>query len=153
METLDQYTQSFKRMDFSFKIDGKKVLLRGMSNKGSREVIIKKMEAIFKHNLIIDVASKNMTVNSLPHSLDNWWAYLLVEYSKNTFACQLMDGFIHDERYKVIDDIIYLGDKIYLVPDSKLKKLIMKGFLQPDLHLLEDKQILGWEDYNVLVIK
>ena len=48
LETLDQYTQNFKRMDFSFEIDYKKVLLRGISNKGSREVTIKKMEAIFK---------------------------------------------------------------------------------------------------------
>ena len=42
METLDQYTQSFKRMDFSFETDGKKVLLRGVSNRGPREVTIKK---------------------------------------------------------------------------------------------------------------
>ena len=48
LETLDQYTESFKRMDFSFETDGKKVLLRGMSNKGSKEVTIKKIEAIFK---------------------------------------------------------------------------------------------------------
>ena len=43
LETFDQYTQSFKRIDFSFETDGKKVLLRGMSNKGSRDVTIKKM--------------------------------------------------------------------------------------------------------------
>ena len=59
LETLDQYSQSFKRMDFSFETDGKKVLLRGMPNKGSREVTIKKMEAIFKQDLALDVASKN----------------------------------------------------------------------------------------------
>ena len=47
METFDQYTQSFKRMEFSFEIDGKKVLLRGVSNKGSKEVTIKKMEEFF----------------------------------------------------------------------------------------------------------
>ena len=94
-----------------------------------------------------------MTVNTLPHSLDNWRAHLLVEYSKNTFACQLMDGYVHDESYKVIDDIIYSSRKIYLVPDSELKKLITKYFLEPDLHLLEDKQILGQEDYNIPVIK
>lgn len=71
METLDQYTQSFERMDFSFETDGKKVLLRGMSNKGSREVTIKKMEDIFKHDMIPYTASKNITINTLPHSLDN----------------------------------------------------------------------------------
>ena len=77
----------------------------------------------------------------------------MAEYSKNTFACELMDSYVHDERYKVIDDIIYFDRKIYLVPDSELKELITEGFLEPGLHLLEDKQILGWEDYNVPVIK
>ena len=48
LETLDQYTQRFKRMYFSFEMDGKKMLLRGMSNKGLREVTINKMEAILK---------------------------------------------------------------------------------------------------------
>ena len=32
METLDEYTQSFKRMDFTFVVDGKKVVLCGMAN-------------------------------------------------------------------------------------------------------------------------
>ena len=71
LETFDQYTQSFKRMNFSFETDGKKVLLRGMSNKGSREVTIKKMEAIFKQDLAPDAASKNKIVNTSSHSLDN----------------------------------------------------------------------------------
>ena len=76
----------------------------------------------------------------------------MAEYSKNTFACELMDGCVRDERYKVIDDIIYFNRKIYLVPDLELKELITEG-LEPGLHFLEDKQILGQEDCNVPVIK
>ena len=76
----------------------------------------------------------------------------MVKYS-NTFACKLMDGYIHDERYQVIDDIIYYSDKIYLVLDSILKKLITEDFQESDLHLLEGKQILGRKDCNVPVIK
>ncbi len=63
-----------------------------------------------------------------------------------------MDGCVHDERYTVIDDIIYFDGKIYLVLDLELKELITEG-LELGLHLLEDKQILGWEDCNVPVIK
>lgn len=111
-------------MDFSFKMDGKKVLLRAMSNKGSREVKIKKTEAIFKQDFVPDTASKNKLVNTSPYSLDNWWAHLLVDYSHNTFACDLMDGYVRDERYKVIDEIIYFSGKIYLVLDSELKRLL-----------------------------
>ena len=47
METLDEYTQSFKRMDFTFVVDGKKVVLRKMANEGSKEVFAHRMEAIF----------------------------------------------------------------------------------------------------------
>ena len=76
----------------------------------------------------------------------------MAEYSKNTFACELMDGYVCNERYKVIDGIIYFDGKIYLVPDSELKELITKG-LESGLHLLEEKQILVREDCNVTVIK
>ena len=51
---------------------------------------------------------------------------MLIECSKNTFACKLMDGNISDDKYKVVDDIIYYKDKIYLVPESKMKEWILK---------------------------
>jgi hypothetical protein len=45
-----------------------------------------------------------------------WKALLLVEYSKNRFACEILDGQVSDDRYRVIDNIIYYKDQIYLVP-------------------------------------
>lgn len=48
-----------------------------------------------------------------------------MEYSKNTHACQIMDGILQDDRYKVMNDIIYYKNIIYLVPESKLKGDIM----------------------------
>lgn len=36
----------------------------------------------------------------------NLKALLLVEYSKNKFACNLMDGMIEDDRYKVVNENI-----------------------------------------------
>jgi hypothetical protein len=50
---------------------------------------------------------------------------LLVEYSKNKFACKVLDGQIQDDMYKVIDDVIFYKDRVYLVPDSRLKKKIL----------------------------
>ena len=44
-----------------------------------------------------------------------------MEYSKNTHACQILDGILQDEWYKVMNDVIYYKNKIYLVPESKLK--------------------------------
>ena len=50
-----------------------------------------------------------------------------MEYSKNKFACEVTDHSVQDERYKVVDDIIYYKDHIYIVPESTLKENIMKA--------------------------
>ena len=50
---------------------------------------------------------------------------MLVEYSKNTHACQVMDVILQDDRYKVMNDIIYYKDRIYMVLEFKLKLKIM----------------------------
>ena len=74
-----------------------------------------------KNNVVADVLSQKPMIGSLDQILDDWTTYLLVEYSKNTFACEIMDGHTHDDRYRVVDDIIYYKNRIYLVPESKLK--------------------------------
>jgi hypothetical protein len=57
----------------------------------------------------------------------DWKAHLLVEYSKNRFACQLMDGKIQDDNFKVINDIIYYKEQIFLVPKSSFKAKILQA--------------------------
>jgi hypothetical protein len=57
----------------------------------------------------------NLKICSLATILADWKSHLLVEYSKNNFSCELMDHNIYDDRYKVVDDIIYYKDHIYLV--------------------------------------
>ena len=51
----------------------------------------------------------------------------MVEYSKDKFACELLDGQIQDDRYRVIDDIIYYKNRIFLVPESPLKMKIFQA--------------------------
>jgi len=50
MDTLDAYTQSFKRMNFTFVVDGKKVVLCGIANKEPKEVSAYWIKAIFWHD-------------------------------------------------------------------------------------------------------
>jgi hypothetical protein len=57
----------------------------------------------------------------------DWKSYLLVEYSKDWFSCKLMEGHIHDDIYRVVDDIIYYQGSIYLVPESSLREEIMRA--------------------------
>ena len=61
-------------------------------------------------------------------SLDtDWRARLLVEYSKDRFACEVLDGQVVDDKYRVVDEIIYSRDRIFLTKGSQLKKKILQA--------------------------
>jgi hypothetical protein len=62
-----------------------------------------------KNNVVVDVLSRIPTLSVMEISME-WKALLLVEYSKNKFSCEIIDGHISDDRYRVIDDIIYYKD-------------------------------------------
>ena len=49
----------------------------------------------------------------------------MVEYSKDDFACEILYGVVSDERYRVMDEIIYYRDRIFLAKNSKLKDKIL----------------------------
>jgi hypothetical protein len=77
-----------------------------------------------KKNSVADALSRRPAACSFMHISVDWKSHLLVEYSKNKFACEVLDGQIQDDRYKVIDDVIFYNDRVYLVPYSGLKKNI-----------------------------
>jgi transposase InsO family protein len=80
-----------------------------------------------KKNVVVDALSRRPSVFSLTEVSTDWKSSLLVEYSKNTFSCELMEGTIQDDRYRVVDDIIYYKERIYLVPESTLKDKILRA--------------------------
>lgn len=60
-----------------------------------------------KKNSVADALSRKPTVCSLMEISTDWESHLLVEHSKNKFACELMDGHIQDDNDKVVGDIIF----------------------------------------------
>jgi len=80
-----------------------------------------------KNNVVVDALSRRPLTLSLMNISVDWKSHLLVEYSKDKFACEILDGKIQDDRYKVVDDIIYYKDKIYLVQGSQLKQKIIQA--------------------------
>ena len=75
--------------------------------------------------MVDDALSCRLATLSLM-SLDiDWKARLLVEYSKDRFTCEVLDGQVIDERYRVIDEIIYYRYRIFLTEGSQLKKKIL----------------------------
>jgi hypothetical protein len=69
-----------------------------------------------KKNVVADVLSRKPTSCLMMDISTDWKAHLLVEYSKKKIACEVMDGQVIDERYRVLDDVIFYKDRIYLVP-------------------------------------
>ena len=46
----------------------------------------------------------------------------MMEYSKDLFTWGVLEGEVKDERFKVVDGVIYFYNIILLVSDSKLKE-------------------------------
>jgi hypothetical protein len=51
----------------------------------------------------------------------------LVEYSKNKFTRELMDGHVQDDNFRIMDDIIYYKSRIFLVPKSTFKSKVLQA--------------------------
>ena len=78
-----------------------------------------------KNNVVADALSRRLATLSLM-SLDAYWrAQLLVEYSKDRFACEVLDGQAADDRYRVVNEIINYRDRIFLTEGSQLNKKIL----------------------------
>jgi hypothetical protein len=50
-----------------------------------------------------------------------------VEYSKNQFSCQLMDGQVQDDNFRIMDDNIYYKGQIFLVLESAFKAKVLQA--------------------------
>jgi hypothetical protein len=81
-----------------------------------------------KKKILFDALSRRPATCSLMEISADWKSHLLVEYSKNKFACEVMDGQIQDDQYRFIDDVIFYKERFYLVLDSGLNKKILTAF-------------------------
>ena len=71
-----------------------------------------------KNNVVADALSRRPTTLSLMSLDTDWRARLFVEYSKDRFACEILDGQVTDDRYRVMDEMIYYRDRIFLTEGS-----------------------------------
>lgn len=80
-----------------------------------------------KQNAVVDAFSWRLATLFLMNVTHDWKAQLLVEYAKDRQACEILDGTHGDDRFRVMDDVIYYKDRIYLVPISQLKERISRS--------------------------
>jgi len=113
-----------------------------------------------KNNVVPDALSMRPTTYALLEILVEWKSHLLVEYSKNKFSCEIMDGKIQDEGFQILDDLIYYKGRIDIVPESKFKERVIRtfhdsplvgnqGFLKTYMHIRERFAWKGLK-YNVM---
>ncbi|KAH9305697.1 hypothetical protein KI387_010101, partial [Taxus chinensis] len=57
----------------------------------------------------------------------DWRAVITAEYAKNQLASKILEGEIEDEKYKVVDGLILYKNKVFLVPESKVKSKILEA--------------------------
>jgi hypothetical protein len=79
-----------------------------------------------ENNIVVDTLSKIHASFSVTKISTEWNSMLLVEYSKNTFTCELMEANVQDDRYKVLDYIIHYKYMIYIFPKSTVKDNILR---------------------------
>jgi hypothetical protein len=50
-----------------------------------------------------------------------------MEYARDQFACQLLDGQIQDDNFRIINDLISYKGRIFLVPGSAFKAKVLQA--------------------------
>jgi hypothetical protein len=78
-----------------------------------------------KNNAVAVALSRRPFIFSMSGMSVDWKEHLIVEYAKDQFACQLLDGKIQEDNFRVINDLIYYKGWIFLVPGSSLKAKIL----------------------------
>ena len=58
-----------------------------------------------KINVVVDSLSMRPTI-SLMHVPNDWKSQLAIGYSKDKFACEVLDGLVHDDAFKVLNHVI-----------------------------------------------
>jgi hypothetical protein len=93
-----------------------------------------------KNNAVADALSRRPSIFSMSSMSVDWKEHLIVEYAKDQFACQLLDGKIQDDNFRVINDLIYYKGWIFLIPGSALKAKI--------LHACHNSLVAGHQSIN-----
>ena len=80
----------------------------------------------WKNNILAYVLSRIPSFSDLMDIAKDWKNMLLVEYAKEYFSCDVLDGIKGDDKYRIMNGIIYYKVRIYLFQVSNLKYNILQ---------------------------
>jgi hypothetical protein len=78
--------------------------------------------------VVVDALSRRPSIFAMTWVSVDWKDHMVMEYTKDQFACQLLDGQVQDDNFKVMNDLIYYKDRIFLVPGSAFKAKILQAY-------------------------
>lgn len=81
-----------------------------------------------KKNVVADALSRRPHICALAEISGDWRDWIIAEYVGDAWASGLILGTIQDDLYEVIDGLIRVQDRVYLIPSSHLREAILKAF-------------------------
>jgi hypothetical protein len=57
--------------------------------------------------VVSDALSRRPSIFAMKGVSVDWKDHLVMEYAKDHFAYQLLDGQVHDDNFRIINDLIY----------------------------------------------
>jgi hypothetical protein len=81
-----------------------------------------------KNNVVADALSRRPSNFAMIGVSVDWKDHLVMEYEKDQFGCHLLDGQVQDDNFKVMNDLIYYKDRIFLVPRSAFKDKVLQAY-------------------------
>jgi hypothetical protein len=77
--------------------------------------------------VVADALFRRPSIYAIENVYVDWKDHLVMEYAKDRFTCQLMDGQVQDDNFSIIDDLIYYKGRIFLVPGSAFKAKVLQA--------------------------
>ena len=68
-----------------------------------------------KIKVVYDSLSRIPTI-SFMHVPNDCKSQLVIKYSKDKFACEVLYGLVHDDEFNILNDVIYYKGRVFLVP-------------------------------------
>jgi hypothetical protein len=80
-----------------------------------------------KNNVVVDALSRRPSIYAMIDVSVDWKDHLMIEYARNQFSCQIMDGKIQDNNFRIVDGLIYYKGQIFLVLESAFKAKVLQA--------------------------
>ena len=86
-------------------------------------------------NVVADALSRRPHLSTMVEISEDWRHLIITEYARDSWASEIVDGIVIDTRYTLVDDLIIYKNRIFLVPGSKVKRIVLRA--------LHDSPIVG----------